>query len=64
MACCLQERFLSQLCKYSSAGESALDILLLRPAPVEYKTEPAKIGSISNEVTLTGQIIAESEQNL
>lgn len=44
--------------------EAALDIPLVTPAPVEYKTEPAKVGSISNEVTLTGQIIAESEQNL
>lgn len=44
--------------------EAALDIPLVTPAPVVYKTEPAKKASISNEVTLTGQIAAESEQNL
>ena len=44
--------------------EDALTVPLVTPVPVEYKTQKAELSSISNEVTMSGKIVAATEQDL
>ena len=44
--------------------EEALSVPLVTPAPVEYKTKAVELATISNEVTMKGQVVAATQQNL
>lgn len=44
--------------------EEALSVPLVTPAPVEYKTKAAELATISNEITMKGQVVATTQQSL